>query len=166
MVQNWAKDLKIDAIFELIEESEYRNKRTDLDSILSGIEDDPYDLKSDQGFKKKETETFLKSQQDIGTNMAVVMYMVDALEYFQKLTIDQVKSIAHEIMYLGIHGINPNNQGYKVSLIPEKSFSGYHLLAYYYVSWAISEPKQLELLKLPFKNEYEVARKMFRPNTG
>ena len=162
LVQNWAKDLKIDDIFELIEESEYRNKRT-VDTVLASIEDDPYDLKSDQTFKKKETETFIKSQKEIGINMAVVMFMVDAMEYFQRISIDEVKSIAHEIMYLGIHGINPNNKGYKVGLIPDKSFSGYHLLAYYYVSWAIAEPKQLELLELPFKNEYGMAKKMFRP---
>ena len=93
--------------------------------------------------------------------MAVVMFMVDAMEYFQRISIDEVKSIAHEIMYLGIHGINPNNKGYKVGLIPDKSFSGYHLLAYYYVSWAIAEPKQLELLELPFKSEYGMAKKMF-----
>jgi tetratricopeptide (TPR) repeat protein len=41
LVLHWAEDLKLDNNFELIDEIEYRNKRTDIDSLLSSIEQDP-----------------------------------------------------------------------------------------------------------------------------
>lgn len=163
LVQNWADDLKLGGLFELISEVEYRTKRTDFDSLLKKIEDDPFDLESDQSSKEKAMEKFQRSQESIGTNMAVVMFMVDALQYFEKLTIDNIKGIAFEIALLGAHGIKPDQDGYKVSLIPDKSFSGYHLLAYYYVSWAISEPDRLDTLRLPFGNEFEIAQQIFKP---
>jgi hypothetical protein len=51
----------------------------------------------------------------------------------------------------------------KVGSIPHKTFSGYHLLAYYYVSFALAVPERLELLDLPYKNEYEMALTMHKP---
>ncbi len=163
LVQHWANDLKLDKFFELIDENEFRNKRSDLDSLLENIENDPYDLKSDQSFKQKEMDKFQQSQKEIGTNMAVVMFMVDAMQYFAKLSMDKVRSIAFEIALIGTQGIRPDQKGYIVGSVPEKSFSGYHLLAYYYVSWAIAEPDKLDSLNLPFNNEYEMAKTMHRP---
>lgn len=163
LVQHWANDLKLEKYFELIDENEYRNKRSDVESILDKIENDPYDLKSDQSFKQKEMDTFQQSQKEIGTNMAVVMFMVDAMQYFEKLTLDQVRSIAFEIALMGTQGIRPEEKGYKVGLIPHQSFSGHHLLAYYFVSWAQAEPERLDSLRLPYKNEYEMAKTLFKP---
>jgi hypothetical protein len=39
--------------------------------------------------------------------------------------------------------------------MPDKTFSGYHILAYFYVSWAIAMPEVLHELQLPFDKEYE-----------
>ncbi len=57
-----------------------------------------------------------------------------------------------------MHGISPDKKGYRVWSIPDTEFSGYHLLAYYYVSWAIALPEMLEQLQMPFGKEYEVAK--------
>ena len=63
---------------------------------------------------------------------------------------------------LGCGGISPDQKsGYKVNSIPDKDFGGYQLLAYYYVSWAIAIPEQLDMLQLPFKKAYETATQMY-----
>jgi hypothetical protein len=165
LVQHWANDLKLDKYFELIDENEYRNKRTNIEGLLTSIEEDPFGLESDKEFKKEQTDTFLKSQKEIGINMAVVMFMVDAMQYFKNLSKTKVKEIALEIAMLGTQGINPaHGNNYKLSTIPNKDFSGYHLLAYYYVSWSSAIPEMVEKLNLPYAKEYEMAKQMF--NSG
>lgn len=164
LVLHWAEDLRLDKNFELISEIDYRNKRTDFDSLLSSIERDPYDLESKDSLKEREMDKFQKSQQEIDLNMAVVMYMVDALEYFEKLSKEMVKKIAFEIAMLGTQGFSPEKSGYKLSSIIDKEFSGYHILAYYYVSWAIAMPDMLSQLQLPFDSEYQMAISMHNPN--
>ena len=90
--------------------------------------------------------------------MAVTMYMVETLQYFADMPKDKIKNIAVEIAELGMHGISPDKKGYQVRSIPDAEFSGYHLLAYYYVSWAIALPEMMHKLQLPFEKEYEVAK--------
>jgi hypothetical protein len=70
------------------------------------------------------------------------------------------KSIAFEIAFLGTHGFNPQKEGYKLSGIPGKTFSGYHILAYYYTSWALALPEKLSELQLPYEKEFEMAKTM------
>ena len=97
------------------------------------------------------TETFMMS-----------MYMVGAMEFFEKMSKEKVRTIAFEIAMLGCGGINPaNKSGYKVNSIPDKDFGGYELLAYYYVSWAIAVPEKLDALQLPFKSAYESALQLY-----
>jgi hypothetical protein len=162
LVQNWAEDLKLEKNFELADENEYRQKNKDIDSLISDMEKDPLGLDSGLSTKQKDMDEFQESQKEIGTNMAVVMYMVDALQYFEKLSADEIRKIAFEIALIGTQGIRPDQQGYKVGLIPNKTFSGYHLLAYNYVSWAIAEPGRLDSMRLPYKNEYEIAKMMYK----
>jgi len=160
LVQDWARELNLDKNFELISESDFR-KRTDPQKMLDSISNDPYELKNQNPEKNKLTEQFLNSQKEIGLNMAVVMYMTSALEYFDKMDKNEVRNIALEIAQLGIQGFNPEKQGYKLSLIPTKVFSGYQILAYYYISWKIAIPEMLDKLKLPYDKEYELAEQMF-----
>lgn len=158
LVQHWANDLKLDKYFELIDENEFRNKRTNIDGLLTSIEEDPFGLESDKEFKKEQTDTFLKTQKEIGINMAVVMFMVDAMQYFKNLSAAKVKEIALEIAMLGTQGINPaQGNNYKLSNIPNKDFSGYNLLAYYYVSWMLAMPEQIDKLGLEYEQEYATA---------
>ncbi len=162
MVLHWAEDLKLDKNFELVNEVEYRTKRTDIDNLLSSIEKDPYDTANP--YKEREMDKFQKGQQTIGTNMAVTMFMVDALQYFEKIPNEKIKAIAVEIAMNGTQGYRPDGNDYRISAMPGKLFSGYHILAYYYVSWALAMPEQVEQLGLPYQQEYELAAQMKNKN--
>lgn len=164
LVQHWAEDLKLDRYFELIPEDEYRNKRLDINNLLDSIERDPFDLESKDPVKEREMALFQQSQKEIGINMAVVMFMVGALEYFHGMPASKIQQIAHEIAIQGSQGYNPDKSGYKLSTVPGKVFSGYHILAWYYISWMLSNPVMVPQLQLPFEKEYHMALTMFNPN--
>lgn len=162
LVQHWGDDLKISKYFELVDEQAIK-KRSDNDNILEQIERDPFEIYSNQDHKKTEMDNFLRSQEEIGLNMAVVMFMVDALQYFNDKPTGVIKDAALEIAMLGLHGINPHNGSkYKLASVPQKEFSGYHLLAYYYVSWFLAIPEMLAKLELPYEKEFDLANKMFK----
>jgi Tfp pilus assembly protein PilF len=159
LVQNWANDLKLDNNFELIGENQYR-QRSNIDSFIESLENDPFGVQEKDPIKEKEMEIFLESQKEIGTNMAVVMFMVDAMQYFKDISKDEIKKIAFEIAMQGANGYSPELENYRVNSIPNKKFSGYHILAYYYVSWAIAMPEVLHELQLPFDDEYKLAQQI------
>lgn len=162
LVLHWAEDLKLDNIFELVNEQDFRTKRTNIDNLLSSIENDPYDLNSKDPYKQREMEKFQKSQQSIGSNMAIVLFMVDALQFFEGKSQGEIKAIAFDIAMQGTQGYSPDKEGYRISAISGKTFSGYHILAYYYVSWALAIPEMLSKLQLPYDEEYNLAIKMFK----
>lgn len=163
LVLHWAEDLKLDKNFELVNEQEYRTKRTDIDNLLSSIEKDPYDLESNNPYKEREMEKFQQSEEKIGTNMAVVMFMADALQFFEGMPKEEIKKIAFEIAMYGTQGYRPDKKDYSVPLIPNKQFSGYHILAYYYVSWALAIPEMMAQLQLPYDEEFKLATTMHNP---
>ncbi len=105
-------------------------------------------------------EKFISSQKEFGTNMAVVMYMVDALKHFEGQPIEKIKEAAFEIAIFGRQDIVPDKKGYKLSNVPGKEFSGFRLLAYYYVSWALAIPEMLEQLNLPYDEEFKLAKNL------
>jgi len=163
LVHHWAEDLKVTPYFELINEQEYRGEASSpsagdsLEDQLNEIEADPMDRFKDDPVKAREMRTFLEGQEALGLNMAVAMYMVDALQYFKDMPTDKVKQAALEIAMLGTQGIHPEKKGYKLASVPGKTFSGYHLLAYYYITWKLAIPEMLEQLQLPYDKEYETA---------
>jgi len=163
LVLNWAEDLKLDQNFELVNEHEYRTKRTDIDYLLSSIEKDPYDLESKDPYKQREMDKFKKSQDQIGINMAVAMFMVDALQFFESKTIEEIKKIAFEIAMQGTQGYRPDKDNYRINSIKNKTFSGYHILAYYFVSWSLAIPEMVSQLNLPYEDEYKMALTMHKP---
>lgn len=158
LVEHWGEDFKLNKYFELVNEQTYRN-RTNPEKWMEELEQDPFELESPSKTKEQErlTEKFLREQKEIGLNMAVVMFMVDALQFFKTQTDEDIKKIAVEIALLGTQGIRPGDKGYRVNSIPEKEFSGYHLLAYYYVSWAQIFSEMLSQLNLPYDKEYAMA---------
>lgn len=158
LLLNWAEDLQVDKYFELINENDYRNRRTNIDSLLSSIESDPYDTNSNDIYKNREIEKFEQSAKQSDINMPIVMFMVSALEFFKNNSKEEVKKIAFEIAMLGTQGINPNKSGYKLNSISNKDFSGNQILAYYYVSWALAIPEMLTQLGLPYDKEYNLAK--------
>jgi hypothetical protein len=164
LVLHWAEDLKLDKNFELVNEHEYRTKRTDIDNLLSSIEKDPYDLESKDPYKEREMDKFQKSQEQIGLNMAVTMFMVDALQFFEGKHQEEIKKIAFEIAMQGTQGYRPDKDNYRISLINDKTFSGYHILAYYYVSWSLAIPEMVSQLNLHYEAEYKMALTMHESN--
>ena len=163
LVQNWANDLQLNSNFELVNESTYRSKNSDIDDLLERIEKDPLGLNEDVDFKEQEMAKFQKSQEDLGTNMAVVLFMVDAFEYFENKPLEEIKKNAFEIALQGTQGYNPEKKDYRISSISNKKFSGYHILAYYYISWSIAIPDMLDQLKLPYDEEYKMAKTLYKP---
>lgn len=159
---HWAKDLELDSYFELVDENDFRNRGgANIDDLISSLEKDPFGLETDTDARKKKMQEFKTSKDDIGTNMAVVMFMVEALRYFKDKSQKEIKDIAFEIAMYGTQGYDPKKKDYKITDIPEKDFSGYHILAYYYVSWALAIPESLKDLQMPYDKEYEVARRIF-----
>ena len=52
------------------------------------------------------------------------------------------------------------NGGYTLKAIPGEDFSGYRLLAHYYVSWKMAFPDHLKDIGLPFDDAYALAVQM------
>lgn len=83
--------------------------------------------------------------------------------YKPKVSIDGksvMVDIEVEIAMQGAHGYKTDGTVYRLANVPGKKFSGYQILAWYYVSWALSMPEMLTQLQLPFDREYEVAKGM------
>jgi hypothetical protein len=160
LVKHWGKELDLDSFFELESETKYETKNN-IDDFLTKLQQDPFGLEEEQDpSEKREMEQFQKHQEEMGTNMAVVMFMVDALKYFKDKPLEDIKQTALEIAMLGTMGIDPNKKEYIISSIVGKRFSGNQVLAYYYVSWAIAMPEQVQHLGLDFKKEYAMALKL------
>lgn len=108
--------------------------------------------------QKESVRTFqdrVKSNADPALNMAITMYMVDAIKRLKAMPAGEVRGIAVEIAILGMHGISPDKRsGYAVKSLGEEDMSGPKTLAYYYISWRIAFPEKVGGLGLPFENEY------------
>ena len=112
---------------------------------LSGVEKSEIKTEAD---KKQDqfNETHNPANADPVITVMMSSYMVGALEYFEGLLPEDIEKIAFECALVGQNGISPaQKSGYKLKNVPGKDFSGYELLAYYYVSWAISHPEMLKL---------------------
>jgi hypothetical protein len=156
----WAKALELDSFFALENESQFEAK-TNIDDFLTQLQDDPFGTNEPENLMHvQEMAQFQKTQEAIGTNMAIVMFMVNALQYFKDLSMEEVKKIAFEIAMIGQQGIDTETKNYIVGSIPNKRFSGYQLLAYYYVSWALAVPEHVGELGLEYGREFEMAEKM------
>lgn len=161
LLLHWAEDLKLDKNFELVGENQYR-KRGNVDSFFESLQVDPLGINERDPIKEREMKQFQENEKSIGTNMAVVMFMVDAMQYFEGMNLGKVKKIAFEIAMQGTQGYRPDKKDYSINSIPNKVFSGYHILAYYYVSFAIAIPEMLSQLQLPYDAEYNLAKSMHK----
>ena len=110
--------------------------------------------------KRKEESTRLFQQrvasgEDVALNMAITMYMVEAIKRLRSYDVEHVRVIAAEIAMLGTRGISPDKKsGYSVPSLDNEDMSGCRMLAYYYVSWKIGFPDAVQKLGLPLENEY------------
>ncbi|MCC5929907.1 MAG: hypothetical protein JJU28_11725 [Cyclobacteriaceae bacterium] len=165
VAQNWGDDLEMSDFFEFRDELVQEKKLTFVDNdsdLLNKIERWAEGVEESSEEEREKMETFLAAQKGSGLNMSVVMYMVGALQYFQAKPREKIKEVAFEIAMLGRTGISPEKKNYKLNHIPSSTFSGYRLLAYYYVSWAVAIPEMLKELQLPFEQEYDMAKKLFK----
>jgi len=163
LLQHWAADLKLTHSFELVNEDDYRKNDNSENELLDLFE------KFQQGRnnaidKEAETRIFLENQKENGTNVDIVLFMVEALNFFEGLSMEKIKNIAFEIAIQGTNGYHPEKGGYKINLIPNIEFSGYQILAYYYVSFALAIPEVLMELKLPYHEEYLLAKSIYKQN--
>jgi len=157
IVQHWGEDLNLDSYFDLVPEDE--NKRTSIDSVVDEINKDPFGLEKENPSQERKMKKFLEEHSSGDTNLAVSMYMADAINYFNGKSKEEIKKIAFEFATLGMGGIDPKKGGYSVPSIKDSSFSGYKTLAYYYVSWALGIPEMLSSLQMPFDEEYDLANR-------
>ncbi len=59
---------------------------------------------------------------------------------------------------LGTQEINLNKKDYIISSVSNNRFSGNQVLAFYYVSWVLAMPEQVQHLGLDFRKEFEMAK--------
>lgn len=115
----------------------------------------------EQSLRQTAFEHEHESQSDPQLNMMMAMYMMGAMKRFDALPFEKVREIAIEIAVLGTQGISPQkHSGYTLKSIPGEDFSGYRLLANYYVSWKMVFPDKLSMLRLPFDEAYKLAMVM------
>lgn len=157
ILQHWAEDLGVEPYFTLVDEVKIRVD-DDIEELLTSIEQDPHELDTPDAAKEAKMAEFQKAAKEAGTNFAVVMYMVEALSYFRGMPVDKVKEIAFEIAMQGAQGYSPQGKSYRISAVPNKKFSGYHILAYYYVSWSIAMPHAVSELGIDYAAEYAMAK--------
>lgn len=160
LLKHWAEDLKLDDLFNL--EKEEISKLKTADDIIDEINKDPYGIEEEEPtVVKEQRKKFIESHAKEDVNIAVVMYMVGALEFFKSKSKEEIKKIAFEFATLGMAGIDPQKGNYDVPSI-KKQMSGYQALSYYYVSWALAIPEMLSKLEMPFYKEYDLAQQAFK----
>lgn len=169
LIENWSNDLKINQYFKLIEDSNNTSINLDsvtkkhtktIDQVLKELEEDPYGLNDDLAWQEKANDVFKRENTNDEVNLAVAMYMIDAIRFYSDYNSAQIKQFAFDWATLGMMGINPQKNNYSLPSIKNKRFSGYKALAYYYVAWAIALPEMLSQLGMPFEKEYYLAKKI------
>lgn len=158
MLEYFVQSFDMEELIEIVDESEVTaGMKADL-SMESDLKDLAEDAMSEDDVDAANAQFALNHQDgaDPTETMMMSMYMLGAMEYFDKLDSQDVHRIALEIAMVGVNGINPKKK-YSIKSIPDKEFGGYQLLAYYYVSWARAIPHMLDNLGLPFSKAYESA---------
>ncbi|MFZ4724530.1 MAG: tetratricopeptide repeat protein [Paludibacter sp.] len=160
LVQHWAADLGLDGHFRLVDEKEFYAEKTTEKSLFNLFDNINIAAETtDTDSKESDMRRFLATQKANGTNSDIVIFMVEALHYFEKLPVETIKTIAVKIALQGAQGYDPLKQ-YTSEAFPGKVFGGYQMLAYYYVSFALALPEVLMELNLPYHEEYLLARGM------
>lgn len=176
LVKYFSEQMNIEDFFSMMDEDNYqrdsfdRKEATDALRQMAQVDgaDNPNEGNSFDGLseeQKKRQDAFYEQNKDGadgGKTMMMAMYMLGALQEFDGMSKTKIGEIAFEIAMIGTHGISPEKtSGYKVSAFPNKDFSGYQLLAYYYVSWALAYPEKLAVLGLPFDTAWKEAQNLW-----
>ena len=157
MLEYFVETLNMADLIELRDEKEYAR-------ALGVVEEDSL---SDEDVDAENANFALEHQDganEIETKM-MAMYMLGAMERFDKMTFQEVQKVAMEIATAGLSGINPKGK-YSINSFPDKEFSGYQFLAYYYVSFARTMPNVLKEIGLPYDKAYETALNLYHSSHG
>jgi len=163
MIRWWADELNLTSYFELKKEGDkpVHKKEYLPEELIQQLENDPYNLSPDVEWEEEQMKKFKEARKEEGINMAVVFYMLDAMNHFNDLKTSKIKEIGFEIATLGESGIDPNKKDtYNLSTVSKKKFTGWMLLSWMYVSWMDFEPKMARQMGLEFDQEYELAKSM------
>lgn len=155
LIKHWSEDLNLDGYFDLVPESKYKSQN--IDEVLESINKDPYNLNEVDSSNERKMREFIANNTKEEINLAVAMYMIEALDFFEGKGKEEIKKIAFELATLGMAGIDPNKEGYTIPSVRNKKMSGYQTLSFYYVSWALGIPEMLNQLQMPFDKEYKLA---------
>lgn len=164
MMEYFVQSFNMEDYQEIVDENTLIKKEAHEDyTLYDEIDRRLADAPSEEDVDVRNAQFALDHQDgaDPMETMMMSMYMLSAMQYFDKLSHDDVKKIAFEIATVGINGISPDKK-YSIKSIPDKEFGGYEFLAYYYVSWAREFPNALDKIGLPFNKAYETALEMYK----
>ena len=164
MMEYFVQSFNMEDFLEIVDENTLVKKDTHEDyTLYDEIDRRLANAPSEEDVDVSNAQFALNHQDgaDPMETMMMSMYMLSAMQYFDKLTHDDVKKIAFEIATVGISGISPEKK-YSIKAIADKEFGGYEFLAYYYVSWAREFPDALDKIGLPFNKAYETALEMYK----
>jgi len=99
-------------------------------------------------------------------DMASTMYLLAALERFEKFPAAKVKQIALEIAVLGMSGLDyaSSDKKYRLNAIPDEEFSGLELMCLMHVGLRQSEPNINTGMDL--EEPFSAAKKLFAARSG
>ena len=163
MLEYFTQSLNMEDFMEIVDENTLIKNKSQKDyTLLDEIDRRLAVAPSDEDIDVSNAQFALDHQDgaDPMETMMMSMYMLSAMQHFDKLTHDDVKKIAFEIATVGINGISPQKK-YSIKSIADKEFGGYEFLAYYYVSWAREFPDALDKIGLPFNKAYETALELY-----
>ena len=164
MMEYFVQSFNMEDYQEIVDENTLIKKDAhDDDTLYDEIDKRLADAPSEEDIDVSNAQFALDHQDgaDPMETMMMSMYMLSAMQYFDKISHDDVKKIAFEIATVGINGISPKKK-YSIKSIADKEFGGYEFLAYYYVSWAREFPDALDKIGLPFNKAYETALEMYK----
>ena len=154
LILRWAKELRVENYFSLIDENNYRQSKAPDENIFQepehAIRPEPEQVSKNRIDYSKEP----------AGQAAVTMYCLSALQHFEGMELAEIQKVGFEIGLLGRQGIDPSNHDKKYTLksIPGKEFTGLQLLAYMYSAFKVIDP--FLDTGLEFKKEYEAAKKL------
>ena len=158
MLEYFVQALHMEEFVELQNEAAYAS------AVWDNV---PEEQPSDEDIDVENAKFALEHQDgadELETRM-MSMYMLGAMETFDKMPLQKVRNIAMEMATVSMSGINPKGK-YSIASMPGKEFGGYQFLAYYYVSLARTSPEILKRLGLPFDKAYENALALYRNTHG
>jgi tetratricopeptide (TPR) repeat protein len=132
--------------------------------FIKAIDLDPFGPVGEEAKKERSniSKKNFKDPEESSERLDAVMYLLGALEKFENMSPKQIKDLGFEVAIIGMDGLNPNDPDRKYTLknLPDRSFSGLHLLCLMYSAFKVIDPNVD--LGFDLSKEYETAKLMFK----